>query len=235
MGLKERHERERETVRRTILDAARQLFVEQGYAHVSMRKIAERIEYSPGAIYGYFPGKDDIFLALAEEGFKLLHDMAQEVPEREDALATLRDRMFALYEFSKLHPEYFSLMFMERSVPRIGEHYQRFGLLAEMKRRIATYVERCVERGALPPSLDAMAAVRVCAVCMIGAAGTRLCNRLAPGEDPDALARDVLDLALAGLRSGVSLTFVDRGFGSPRPAEDDSEASELPVEIPNPS
>jgi AcrR family transcriptional regulator len=37
-----------------------------------MRKIAERIEYSPAAIYGYFPSKDDIFFALAEEGFRLL-------------------------------------------------------------------------------------------------------------------------------------------------------------------
>ena len=39
-----------------------------------MRKIAERIEYSPAALYGYFPSKDDIFFALAEEGFRLLHD-----------------------------------------------------------------------------------------------------------------------------------------------------------------
>ena len=44
----------------------------KGYQNVSIRKIAERIEYSPAAIYGYFPSKDDIFFALAEEGFRLL-------------------------------------------------------------------------------------------------------------------------------------------------------------------
>ena len=39
---------------------------------MSIRKIAERIGYSPAAIYGYFPSKDDIFFALAEEGFLTL-------------------------------------------------------------------------------------------------------------------------------------------------------------------
>ena len=72
MGVKERQERERETVARSILDAARHLFVTHGYEEVSIRKIAERIEYSPAAIYSYFPSKDDIFFALAEEGFRVL-------------------------------------------------------------------------------------------------------------------------------------------------------------------
>ena len=72
MGIKERQERDRETVRRAILDAARDLFVTEGFQNVSIRKIAERIEYSPAAIYSYFPSKDDIFFELAEEGFRLL-------------------------------------------------------------------------------------------------------------------------------------------------------------------
>src|SRR4051795_5226418 len=78
MGIKERQERDREAVRRAILDAARDLFVTEGFQNVSIRKIAERIEYSPAAIYGYFPSKDDIFFALAEEGFRLLGDPGSE-------------------------------------------------------------------------------------------------------------------------------------------------------------
>src|SRR3954470_18451455 len=80
MGIKERQERDREAIRRGILDAARDLFVTEGYQNVSIRKIAERIEYSPAAIYGYFPSKDDIFFALAEQGFRLLHSPALEQP-----------------------------------------------------------------------------------------------------------------------------------------------------------
>src|SRR2546426_11617054 len=90
MGIKERHERDREAVRRAILDAARELFVTEGYQNVSIRKIAERIEYSPAAIYGYFPSKDDIFFALAEEGFRLLGDPGDLVgQERLRSLAPL--------------------------------------------------------------------------------------------------------------------------------------------------
>src|SRR5215218_817015 len=121
MGIKERQERDREAVRRAILDAARELFVAEGYNNISIRKIAERIEYSPAAIYGYFPSKDDIFFALAEEGFRLLlfstspKDLSPDTST--DPLNTLRDAMMKVFEFSKSHPEYFALMFLDRSVP----------------------------------------------------------------------------------------------------------------------
>src|SRR5215470_11508421 len=123
MGIKERQERDREAVRRSILDAARELFVTEGYENVSIRKIAERIEYSPAAIYSYFPSKDDIFFSLAEEGFHLLGDPgADEVMAELESLAPL-DRVRAvfwrLYQFSRQHPEYFALMFVDRAVPRI--------------------------------------------------------------------------------------------------------------------
>src|SRR5229473_317816 len=104
MGIKERHERDREAVSRSILDAARELFVKEGYQNVSIRKIAERIEYSPAAIYSYFPSKDDIFFALADEGFRLLGDPAQSPRQLElrqlEPLDRLRALFWRLYEFS---------------------------------------------------------------------------------------------------------------------------------------
>src|SRR4051794_5324636 len=114
MGIKERHERDREAVSRAILDAARELFVTEGYQNVSIRKIAERIEYSPAAIYGYFPCKDDIFFALAEEGFRLLghpEDPDAERLQRLEPLDRLREAFWHVYEFGRKHPQYFSLMF----------------------------------------------------------------------------------------------------------------------------
>src|SRR6202008_4854150 len=107
MGIKERHERDREAVRRSILDAARDLFVTEGFENVSIRKIAELIEYSPAAIYSYFPSKDDIFFALAEEGFGLLYgDRAQRAEL--DALPPverLRAICWGFYQFSRTHPQ----------------------------------------------------------------------------------------------------------------------------------
>lgn len=208
MGVKERQEREREAVARAILDAARDLFVAEGYQNVSIRKIADRIEYSPAAIYGYFPSKDDIFFALAEEGFHLLFESAS-LPEDvgADGLDATRAPFWHLYQFSKQHPEYFALMFLDRSVPRISQNWERFSFVLTMKGHIAGLIQRAIDAGHLPATTDPLAAFRILHAAVLGAAVMHLCNRLGPGEDPDALARDTLEAALSGLRAGFPSSF----------------------------
>jgi AcrR family transcriptional regulator len=215
MGIKQRQERERESVRRGMLDAARDLFVEEGYDRVSMRKIAERIEYSPAAIYGYFPGKADIFFALAEEGFDLLHATATAEPESDDPLETLRSRLLGFYEFSKAHPEYFALMFLDRTVPRLQEEYGQFERFAALRERAAATVRRCIDAGVFPPSLDAMSAFVVLVTAVKGAAVTRACHRHSRADDTDALARDIIEAVITGLRAGTPLSFRAHAFGCP--------------------
>jgi AcrR family transcriptional regulator len=208
MGIKERQERDREEVRRSILDAARELFVAEGYRNVSIRKIAERIEYSPAAIYGYFPSKDDIFFALAEEGFRLLGDRGESEASRDDQLAPLeriRAIFWRLYEFSREQPEYFALMFVDRSVPRIRREYQRFAFAREMKGHLLEEIQQCIASGALPSNLEPYAAMRTLSAGLVGVAVMRLSERIAPGEDPDCIAANVLDAAIAGLQSGITL------------------------------
>jgi AcrR family transcriptional regulator len=209
MGIKERHERDREAVRRSILDAARELFVTEGYQNVSIRKIAERIEYSPAAIYGYFPSKDDIFFALAEEGFRLLghprEAISQGQLDRLPPLERIRALFWHFYEFSREHPQYFALMFVDRSVPRISREYERFAIAREMKQSVVAEIERCIASGALPPTTDPTAAMRAISAGLLGVAVMCVSDRLAPGEDSEKMAANVLDVALAGLRSGVIL------------------------------
>src|SRR2546422_1401284 len=72
MGVQERRARQKEGVREEILDAARTLFVKEGYEHVSIRKIAEKIEYAPGTIYLYFHDKAEILDRICEETFSKL-------------------------------------------------------------------------------------------------------------------------------------------------------------------
>jgi AcrR family transcriptional regulator len=206
VGVKERQEREREAVARAILDAARELFVAEGYQHVSIRKIAEKIEYSPAAIYGYFPSKDDIFLALAEEGFRMLLVPAQD-DSASDPVDQIRAGFWRLYEFSKEHPEYFALMFLDRSVPRISRDWQRFGFVREMRGRMAAHIQSVIDAGLFPPGTQADAVFRILMAAIHGVAVMRLCERLAPGENADALARDTLEAALTGLRAGIPHTF----------------------------
>jgi AcrR family transcriptional regulator len=210
LGVKERQEREREAVSRAILDAARDLFVAEGYPHVSIRKIAERIEYSPAAIYGYFPSKDDIFFALAEEGFRLLISSAAqrdlEQSEGTDPLSAVRRAMMRVYEFSKSHPEYFALMFLDRSVPQISKNWSRFGFVREMRLQLDAVIQRAVDAGQLPHGVQPGVLFRIMLTAVHGASVMRLCDRLAPGEDADAIAHDALEAVLTGLRAGSPIT-----------------------------
>jgi AcrR family transcriptional regulator len=209
MGIKERHERDREAVSRAILDAARELFVAEGFHNVSIRKIAERIEYSPAAIYGYFPSKDDIFYALAEEGFRLLGDPAairdDERLKNATPIERIRAAFMRMYEFSREQPQYFALMFVDRSVPRISKEYERFSFARDMKETLLDDLRACIAAGELPATVNPMVAIRTLMVGLLGLAVLHLSDRLGPDENPDLLAADILDLTIAGLRSGVTL------------------------------
>src|SRR5436190_5572436 len=182
MGIKERQERDREAVGRAILDAARDLFVTEGYQNVSIRKIAERIEYSPAAIYGYFPSKDDIFFALAEEGFRLLGDPGSEPRRAQLEKLPPVDRVHAnfwrMYEFSREQPQYFALMFLDRSVPRISREYERFAFAREMKAHIVAQIQQAIDTTALPSTLHPHVAMRLLMAGVVGIAVMGLSDRL---------------------------------------------------------
>src|SRR4029079_5838652 len=204
LGVKERQERDRETVSRAILDAALELFVKSGYEEVSIRKIAERIEYSPAAIYSYFPSKDDIFFALAEEGFRLLFSYASPAAAPADAVESLLHIFWRYYEFSKEHPEYFALMFLDRSVPKISRNWERFGFIGDAKHELIVRLQQAIDAGALPAGTQGHVVFRVMLAAVHGAATLRLCDRLAPGEDADVLARAVIETVVSGLQAGAA-------------------------------
>jgi AcrR family transcriptional regulator len=209
MGNKERQEREREATRKAILDAARVLFVEEGYANVSVRKVADRIEYSAAAIYSYFESKDDIFFALAEEGFRLLEE-ALRMPEElagGDPVELLRRGFRAYYGFSREHAEHFALMFVDRAIHRIACDPDRFGFVHTMVLRVTDIIRAGADRGLFPAETDAHAAFHVLWASVHGAAVMNLSGLLMPGEDPEALAQDTFEAALAGLRAGSPTTF----------------------------
>jgi AcrR family transcriptional regulator len=207
MGIRERQDRERQATHQAILDAARDLFVTEGYRNVSIRKIAERIEYSPAAIYSYFQSKDDIFFALAEEGFRRLDGKVRGVADRDDPIEHMRACWWAYYEFSKEQREFFELMFVDRSVPQITEQWGGLAFVHEMLAFAAARIQRCIDAGLFPAGTNAEVAMHLIWGALTGPAVLGSGCRLAPGEDPDALARDVLELVIAGLKTGSATTF----------------------------
>ena len=112
MGTTERRERERQELRTRILDAARELFAEEGYDAVTMRRIAERIEYSPTAIYFHFRDKHALMQELCDEDFGALAGEFQKIAAIADPVDRLRRIGQAYVAFAMSHRNHYRLMFM---------------------------------------------------------------------------------------------------------------------------
>ena len=117
MGPKERRAREREEIRTVILDAARELFVSDGYEAVTMRRIADRIEYSPTAIYFHFRDKEALLKELCETDFLTLAQQFRKIAQVKDPVERLRRTGLAYIEFGMQNPNHYRLMFMTPHPP----------------------------------------------------------------------------------------------------------------------
>lgn len=111
MGVKERREREKSETREKILDAARELFVTEGYEGVSMRKVAEKIEYSPTAIYVHFADKNQLFHELCRQDFARLQEVVvTEMPS--DPIERVLKIGRNYIQFGERFPNHYVFMFM---------------------------------------------------------------------------------------------------------------------------
>jgi len=117
ISLAERRARHRVSLRQEILDAARQMFVDEGYDQVSMRKLAQKIGYSPTTIYLYFDDKDDLFRAMCDETFaRLVRRLEKQRRQHaSDPLACLTAGLREYIAFGLQHPEHYIVTFMHRA------------------------------------------------------------------------------------------------------------------------
>jgi AcrR family transcriptional regulator len=112
VGVAQRREREREDVRRRILDAARDQFARHGYERVTMRAIAESIEYSATTIYNHFRDKDDLLDNLCEEDFRRLLGAMRPDSLPVDPVDRIQQLGRAYAAFGLGHPNHYRFMFM---------------------------------------------------------------------------------------------------------------------------
>jgi hypothetical protein len=113
MGITERKEKQRLEIRKMILEASMKLFVEEGFEKVSIRKIAEIIEYSPTAIYLYFKDKNEILYELCEIGFQKMAESNKNLDQIKNPLLRLHQMGENYLRFGRNYPEYYDLMFIQ--------------------------------------------------------------------------------------------------------------------------
>ena len=112
MGIAERKEREKEEVRHKILEAAHALFEAHGYENVTMRAVADAIEYSPTTIYHHFENKDALVEALCFADFEKLSAAMNHQPLPQDPVDRIRALGRAYSAFGIANPNHYRFMFM---------------------------------------------------------------------------------------------------------------------------
>src|SRR5258705_10796787 len=96
MGVKERRARQKKFLRQEILDAASELFVRDGYENVSMRRIADKIEYSPTTIYIYFKDKAELLEQVCKGTFaRLVQRLTKIMEQPGDPVRRLKQELIA--------------------------------------------------------------------------------------------------------------------------------------------
>jgi AcrR family transcriptional regulator len=113
MGIAERKNRQKQALRERILDAARRIVMREGFAALSMRKIADAIEYSPATLYLHFASRDEIAQALCAEGYAQLLETFVPLADIADPAERLKALGRAYVAFGVAHPQTYRLIFME--------------------------------------------------------------------------------------------------------------------------
>jgi AcrR family transcriptional regulator len=147
-GPKQRREREKEALRQVILDAARELFVKEGYENVSMRRIADKIEYSPTTIYLYFEDKASLLFAVCEETFaKLAKRMEGISRQKTDPIASLKRGCRAYVEFGLKYPNHYRVTFINHPQVHLGfENLPEGSMGMRCYSHLRANVEACIEQ-----------------------------------------------------------------------------------------
>ncbi|MCX6596993.1 MAG: TetR/AcrR family transcriptional regulator [Acidobacteria bacterium] len=204
MGVSERKARAKEALRQHILDAATELFVSEGYQNVSMRKIADKIEYAPATIYLYFKDKREIGETIVREVFEQLTEQLQTLEKSiTDPDEALRAGLRCYILFGLEHPHHYLLTFGPDPEPDLSGELtptDRAGLeaLAQLRKALM----RCMDAGTVRRD-DPEVLAQTTWMCLHGITQMLICLKTAPSfpmAPEEAIISTGLDMLLRGLR-----------------------------------
>jgi AcrR family transcriptional regulator len=207
MGPIERKERERLALRRKILDAARVLFAEQGYEAVTMRTIAQAVEYSPRTLYLHFQDKEQLIRELCREDFHAFGEGFGKLLAIDDPLDRLRAAGLAYSVFAREHPNHYQFMFMTRKP--VVDHPDQIDWFGDPEADAYAFVKACaaeaLARGLLRPGWeDPDLASQIIWGALHGVLALHITHRddpFVPWLPIEARVEGVLKIILDGLRA----------------------------------
>jgi AcrR family transcriptional regulator len=203
MGVQERRAREKKELRQEILDAARDLFVREGFENVSMRKIAEKIEYSPTTIYLYFQDKADLLDCICEETFaRLVRKQTALDQTVEHPFERLRRGLRAYIEFGLKHPNHYKVAFMMPDPFDDPEHCVRAHAMGQKAfDHLRTTISQCAEQRMIEVE-DIEATAQSVWAAIHGLTSLLIAHPRFEWVERDHLIDTLIENILSGLRAG---------------------------------
>jgi AcrR family transcriptional regulator len=207
MGVHDRRARQKQQLRQQILDAARDILVKEGYGALSMRKVAERIEYSPTAIYLHFADKQSLLVELCEETFaKLVREMESLPRASKDPMVCLKLGLERYVRFGLKYPQHYLVAFVipndisedEETRNKLqapeSNGMQALGILRQI-------VADCVRLKKAKP-VDVDVTTRALWAGVHGITSLLIVYENFPWGDENAVIKTLIDALVAGLRPG---------------------------------
>lgn len=147
MGISERKERDKQEMRKNIISAAMHMFTHEGYENASIRKIADKIEYSPATIYLYYKDKDELLYDVQAECFGKLVEVFQKEATAENPFERLEQIGRAYLNFGHKNPEVYELMFITKAPMNSMAESEPWKNGDDAFAFLATCIHQCIEQG----------------------------------------------------------------------------------------
>jgi AcrR family transcriptional regulator len=210
MGSKERREREKAELRDKILDAARAMFIEEGYAAVTMRSLAKRIEYSPAAIYLHFKDKESLLMELCSTDLGEMTTALAAIADASSPIERLHTVAVGYVRFAQAHPAQYQLVFLVTK-PDVAAQLEAAGEPPDRPERASYLVlrrhfEELIKLGLVRRDVaDADLLAQTYFSALHGIVATAICMNASEcaalgWRDAETQARYFVDLFLTGIR-----------------------------------
>lgn len=197
------------TRREEILQAAKELFLEQGYDATTIRRIADRVGVSAPALYLYFQDKEQMMLALCDQSFGYL---IERIAEIESTVSDPRERIRrfgeAYLKFGLAHPDEYRLIFLGTNIPesirKLGHRMPTddptrpgIGGAVVFQRLVSILTE--AEASGLRLNYPADTCAELCWMAMHGVVSALILKADFPWSNRDLLGTGMLDIVMKGI------------------------------------